>query len=233
MPRHTEVVLKTHRTAIAFAVRCVALCSALHPSSHRTAFFAPHWRVIRACPMPAFGQPPSILIPEFSIQNQIAVGRIPRLPLILNSKFSIQNQIAVGRIPLFAPILNSKFSIQNQIAVGRIPLFTPILNSKFSIQNQIAVCRIPLFTPILNSKFSIQNQIAVCRIPLFAPIPNSKFLIQNYTLGCCLVRRARVALRTASTVTPTSPKTASPMLPSPTAASSRMATFTPMAKMMF
>ena len=211
MPRHTEVVLKTHRTAIAFAVRCVALCSALHPSSHRTAFFAPHWRVIRACPMPAFGQPPSILIPEFSIQNQIAVGRIPRLPLILNSKFSIQNQIAVGRIPLFAPILNSKFSIQNQIAVGRIPLFTPILNSKFSIQ----------------------NQIAVCRIPLFAPIPNSKFLIQNYTLGCCLVRRARVALRTASTVTPTSPKTASPMLPSPTAASSRMATFTPMAKMMF
>ena len=211
LPRHTEVVLKTHRTAIAFAVRCVALCSALHPSSHRTAFFAPHWRVIRACPMPAFGQPPSILIPEFSIQNQIAVGRIPRLPLILNSKFSIQNQIAVGRIPLFAPILNSKFSIQNQIAVGRIPLFTPILNSKFSIQ----------------------NQIAVCRIPLFAPIPNSKFLIQNYTLGCCLVRRARVALRTASTVTPTSPKTASPMLPSPTAASSRMATFTPMAKMMF
>ena len=167
LPRHTEVVLKTHRTAIAFAVRCVASCSALHPLSHRTAFFAPHWRVIRACLMPALGQSPSILIPEFSIQNQIAVGRIPRLPLILNSKFSIQNQIAVGRIPLFAPI------------------------------------------------------------------PNSKFLIQNYTLGCCLVRRARVALRTASTVTPTSPKTASPMLPSPTAASSRMATFTPMAKMMF
>ena len=167
LPRHTEVVLKTHRTAIAFAVRCVALCSALHPPSHRIAFFAPHWRFIRACPMPAFGQSPSILIPEFPIQNQIAVGRIPRLPLILNSKFSIQNQIAVGRIPLFAPIHNSKFSIQ------------------------------------------------------------------NYTLLCCLVRRARVALRTASTVTPTSPKTASPMLPSPTAASSRMATFTPMAKMMF
>ena len=189
LPRHTEVVLKTHRTAIAFAVRCVASCSALHPSSHRTAFFAPHWRVIRACPMPAFGQSPSILIPEFSIQNQIAVGRIPRLLLILNSKFSIQNQIAVGRIPLFTPILNSKFSIQNQIAVGHFPLFAPIHNSKFSIQ--------------------------------------------NYTLLCCLVRRARVALRTASTVTPTSPKTASPMLPSPTAASSRMATFTPMAKMMF
>ena len=211
LPRHTEVVLKTHRTAIAFAVRCVALCSALHLSSHRTAFFAPHWRVIRACPMPALGQSPSILIPEFSIQNQIAVGRIPRLPLILNSKFSIQNQIAVGHFPLFTPIPNSKFSIQNQIAVGRIPLFTPILNSKFSIQNQIAVGRIPLFAPILNSKFSIHN----------------------YTLLCCLVRRARVALRTASTVTPTSPKTASPMLPSPTAASSRMATFTPMAKMMF
>ena len=189
LPRHTEVVLKTHRTAIAFAVRCVASCSALHPLSHRTAFFAPHWRVIRACLMPALGQSPSILIPEFSIQNQIAVGRIPRLPLILNSKFSIQNQIAVGRIPIFAPIPNSKFSIQNQIAVGRIPLFAPIHNSKFSIQ--------------------------------------------NYTLLCCLVRRARVALRTASTVTPTSPKTASPMLPSPTAASSRMATFTPMAKMMF
>ena len=189
LPRHTEVVLKTHRTAIAFAVRCVASCSALHPLSHRTAFFAPRWRVIRACPMPALGQSPSILIPLFSIQNQIAVGRIP----------------------LFAPILNSEFSIQNQIAVGRIPLFAPIHNSKFSIQNQIAVGRIPLFAPILNSKFSIQN----------------------YTLLCCLVRRARVALRTASTVTPTSPKTASPMLPSPTAASSRMATFTPMAKMMF
>ena len=189
LPRHTEVVLKTHRTAIAFAVRCVALCSALHLSSHRTAFFAPHWRVIRACPMPALGQSPSILIPEFSIQNQIAVGRIP--------------------------------------------LFTPILNSKFSIQNQIAVGRIPIFTPILNSKFSIQNQIAVGHFPIFASIHNSKFSIQNYTLLCCLVRRARVALRTASTVTPTSPKTASPMLPSPTAASSRMATFTPMAKMMF
>ena len=211
LPRHTEVVLKTHRTAIAFAVRCVASCSALHPSSHRTAFFAPHWRVIRACLMPALGQSPSILIPEFSIQNQIAVGRIPRLPLILNSKFSIQNQIAVGRIPLFAPILNSKFSIQNQIAVGRIPIFAPIPNSKFSIQ----------------------NQIAVGHFPIFASIHNSKFSIQNYTLLCCLVRRARVALRTASTVTPTSPKTASPMLPSPTAASSRMATFTPMAKMMF
>ena len=189
LPRHTEVVLKTHRTAIAFAVRCVALCSALHPPSHRIAFFAPHWRFIRACPMPAFGQSPSILIPEFSIQNQIAVGRIPRLPLILNSKFSIQNQIAVGHFPLFTPILNSKFSIQNQIAVGHFPIFASIHNSKFSIQ--------------------------------------------NYTLLCCLVRRARVALRTASTVTPTSPKTASPMLPSPTAASSRMATFTPMAKMMF
>ena len=211
MPRHTEVVLKTHRTAIAFAVRCVALCSALHPPSHRIAFFAPHWRFIRACLMPALGQSPSILIPEFSIQNQIAVGRIPRLPLILNSKFSIQNQIAVGRIPLFTPILNSKFSIQNQIAVGHFPLFTPILNSKFSIQ----------------------NQIAVGHFPIFASIHNSKFSIQNYTLLCCLVRRARVALRTASTVTPTSPKTASPMLPSPTAASSRMATFTPMAKMMF
>ena len=189
LPRHTEVVLKTHRTAIAFAVRCVALCSALHPPSHRIAFFAPHWRFIRACPMPVFGQSPSILIPEFPIQNQIAVGHFP--------------------------------------------VFTPILNSKFSIQNQIAVCRIPVFTPILNSKFSIQNQIAVCRIPVFTPILNSKFSIQNYTLLCCLVRRARVALRTASTVTPTSPKTASPMLPSPTAASSRMATFTPMAKMMF
>ena len=167
LPRHTEVVLKTHRTAKAFAVRCVALCSALHPPSHRIAFFAPHWRFIRACPMPAFGQSPSILIPEFSIQNQIAVCRIPRLPLIPNSKFSIQNQIAVGVFPCLAPIQNSEFSIQ------------------------------------------------------------------NYTLLCCLVRRARVALRTASTVTPTSPKTASPMLPSPTAASSRMATFTPMAKMMF
>ena len=167
LPRHTEVVLKTHRTAIAFAVRCVASCSALHPPSHRTAFFAPHWRVIRACLMPALGQSPSILIPEFSIQNQIAVCRIPRLPLIPNSKFSIQNQIAVGVFPCLAPIQNSEFSIQ------------------------------------------------------------------NYTLLCCLVRRARVALRTASTVTPTSPKTASPMLPSPTAASSRMATFTPMAKMMF
>ena len=187
--RHTEVVLKTHRTAIAFAVRCVALCSALHPPSHRIAFFAPHWRVIRACPMPAFGQLPSILIPEFSIQNQIAVGHFP----------------------LFTPILIPEFSIQNQIAVGRIP-------------------RLPL---ILNSKFSIQNQIAVCGFPCLAPIPNSKFSIQNYTLLCCLVRRARVALRTARTVTPTSPKTASPMLPSPTAASSRMATFTPMAKMMF
>lgn len=189
LPRHTEVVLKTHRTAIAFAVRCVALCSALHPPSHRIAFFAPHWRFIRACPMPAFGQSPSILIPEFSIQNQIAVCRIP--------------------------------------------IFTPIQNSEFSIQNQIAVCRIPCLPLILNSKFSIQNQIAVGRIPLFASIQNSKFSIQNYTLLCCLVRRARVALRTASTVTPTSPKTASPMLPSPTAASSRMVTFTPMAKMMF
>ena len=167
LPRHTEVVLKTHRTAIAFAVRCVALCSALHPPSHRIVFFAPHWRFIRACPMPAFGQSPSILIPEFSIQNQIAVGHFP------------------------------------------------------------------VFTPILNSKFSIQNQIAVGGFPCLAPIQNSEFSIQNYTLLCCLVRRARVALRTASTVTPTSPKTASPMLPSPTAASSRMATFTPMAKMMF
>ena len=189
LPRHTEVVLKTHRTAKAIAVRCVALCSALHPPSHRIVLFAPHWRVIRACPMPAFGQSPSILIPEFSIQNQIAVGHFPRLPLILNSKFSIQNQIAV--------------------------------------------CRIPVFTPIPNSKFSIQNQIAVGGFPCLTPIPNSKFSIHNYTLLCCLVRRARVALRTASTVTPTSPKTASPMLPSPTAASSRMATFTPMAKMMF
>ena len=134
---------------------------------------------------------------------------------------------------LWAVALNSKFSIQNQIAVGHFPLFTPILNSKFSIQNQIAVGRIPLFAPILNSKFSIQNQIAVGRIPRLPLILNSKFSIQNYTLLCCLVRRARVALRTASTVTPTSPKTASPMLPSPTAASSRMATFTPMAKMMF
>lgn len=167
LPRHTEVVLKTHRTAIVYAVRCVASCSALHPPSHRIAFFAPHWRFIRACPMPAFGQSPSILIPEFPIQNQIAVGHFPRLPLIPNSKFSIQNQIAVGGFPCLAPIQNSKFSIQ------------------------------------------------------------------IYTLLCCLVRRARVALRTASTVTPTSPKTASPMLPSPTAASSRMATFTPMAKMMF
>ncbi len=211
LPRHTEVVLKTHRTAIAFAVRCVASCSALHPSSHRTAFFAPHWRVIRACLMPALGQLPSILIPEFSIQNQIAVGHFP----------------------IFTPILIPEFSIQNQIAVGHIPIFTPILNSKFSIQNQIAVGRIPLFAPILNSKFSIQNQIAVGGFSCLAPILNSKFSIQNYTLLCCLVRRARVALRTASTVTPTSPKTASPMLPSPTAASSRMATFTPMAKMMF
>lgn len=189
LPRHTEVVQKTHRTANAFAVRCVASCSALHLSSHRTAFFAPHWRVIRACPMPAFGQSPSILIPEFSIQNQIAVGHFP--------------------------------------------IFTPILNSKFSIQNQIAVCRIPRLPLILNSKFSIQNQIAVGGFPCLAPIQNSKFSIQNYTLLCCLVRRVRVALRTARTVTPTSPKTASPMLPSPTAASGRMATFTPMAKMMF
>ena len=211
LPRHTWVVQKTHRTAIAFAVRCVASCSALHPPSHRIAFFAPHWRVICACPMPAFGQSPSILIPEFSIQNQITVGHFP----------------------IFTPILNSKFSIQNQIAVGHFPLFTPILNSKFSIQNQIAVGGFPCLAPIQNSKFSIQNQIAVGGFPCLASIQNSKFSIQNYTVLCCLVRRARVALRTASTVTPTSPKTASPMLPSPTAASSRMATFTPMAKTMF
>ena len=189
LPRHTEVVLKTHRTAIAYAVRCVASCSALHPPSHRTAFFASYWRIVRACPMPALGQSSSILIPEFSNQNQIAVDGFP--------------------------------------------LFAPLLNSEFSIQHQMAVDGFPLFAPLLDSEFSIQNQMAVGRFPRLGSIPDIEFSIQNYTLLCCLVRRARVALRTASTVTPTSPKTASPMLPSPTAASSRMATFTPMAKMMF
>ena len=167
LPRHTEVAQKTHRTAIAYAVRCVASCSALHPPSHRTAFLASYRRIVCACTMPALGQSSSILIPEFSNQNQIAVDGFP----------------------LFAPLLNSKFSIQHQMAVGRFPRLDSI--------------------------------------------PDSEFSNQNYTLLCCLVRRARVALRTASTVTPTSPKTASPMLPSPAAASSRMATFTPMAKMMF
>lgn len=46
--------------------------------------------------MPAFGQSPSILIPEFSIQNQIAVGHFPVFTPILNSKFSIQNYPGEG-----------------------------------------------------------------------------------------------------------------------------------------
>ena len=44
---------------------------------------------------------------------------------------------------------------------------------------------------------------------------------------------ALMAFRTARTVTPTSAKTASHMVASPTTASSRTATFTPMAKTMF